>query len=144
GIDDSTTFLVVGRGISIKAGSLHSDPKISIPMRRFTLDIPAQTDTTLASLWIVKGNNILAFTGGLVITPPPPVINGVQDAESGRKSFTSGQWVAIYGSNLAGTTRTWGDADFTGGVSPGSPLPSSLDGVSVTINGAPALVFLVC
>src|SRR6185312_6922687 len=143
GIDDSTTFLVVGRGVSIKSGSLHSDPSIPIPMRRFTLDIPAQTDTTLASLWIVKGNNILAYTGGLVITPPAPVINGVQDAESGRKSFTSGQWVAIYGSNLAGTTRTWGTADFRGGVTPGSPLPSSLDGVSVTINGAPASVYLV-
>ena len=143
GIDDATTFLIFGRGISIRAGSLHSDPKIGVPLRRFTLDIPAQTDTTLASLWIVKGTDVLAYTGGLVITPPTPVVNGVQDAESGRKAFTSGQWVAIYGSNLGGTSRTWATADFTGGTAPGSPLPSSLDGVSVTINGAPASIYLV-
>jgi uncharacterized protein (TIGR03437 family) len=143
GIDDTTTFLVFGSGLSIKAGSLHSDPKITGSLRRFTLDIPAQTNTTLASLWIVKGNNIFPFTGGLVITPPPPVIGGVTDAESARKSFTSGQWVAIYGSNLAGTIRTWTPADFTDGVTPGSPLPSSLDGVSATIDGVPASVYLV-
>jgi uncharacterized protein (TIGR03437 family) len=147
GIDADTTFLVFGRGISVKTGSIRSDSKINLgngqPLMRFTLDIPAQSDTTIASLWIVKGNSVMALSGGLVITPAKPVINAVLDAESARPSFTSGQWVAVYGSNLAGTTRFWNDADFTGGVTPGSPLPSSLDGVSVTVNGVAASVYLV-
>jgi len=72
-----------------------------------------------------------------------PAISGVFDAESARPSFASGQWVAIYGSGLANTTRFWGDSDFTGGTSPGSPLPTTLDGVSVTIGGQPAAVYFV-
>lgn len=72
-----------------------------------------------------------------------PTISGVYDAESARAAFTSGQWVAIYGSGLSNTTRFWGDSDFTGGTSPGSPLPTKIDGVSVTIGGQPASVYFV-
>ncbi len=72
-----------------------------------------------------------------------PTISGVFDAESARPSFASGQWVAIYGSGLANTSRFWTDSDFTGGTSPGSPLPASLDGVSVTIGGQRAAVYFV-
>jgi uncharacterized protein (TIGR03437 family) len=72
-----------------------------------------------------------------------PTISGVFDAESARPAFTSGQWVAIYGAGLANTTRFWGDSDFTGGTSPGSPLPTALEGVSVTIGGQPASVYFV-
>ena len=46
-----------------------------------------------------------------------------------------GSWVEIYGTNLAGTTREWAAADFSG-----SGAPTSLDGVSVTINGASAFL----
>ncbi len=147
GVDSTTSFILFGRGISIRPGSIHSDPKGSLeagqPLMRFTLDIPSQTDTTLATLWIVKGNNILAFSGGLVITPATPLVTAVQDAESARTSFTSGQWVAIYGSNLSGTTRFWNNSDFTGGITTGSPLPTKLDGVSVTIGGKDASVYYV-
>ena len=74
---------------------------------------------------------------------PVPAITNAQDAESARTSFTSGQWVAIYGTNLANTTRFWANSDFTGGTSTGSPLPSKIDGVSVTIGGQPASVYYV-
>lgn len=46
-----------------------------------------------------------------------------------------GSWVEIYGSNLAGTTREWAAADFSG-----SSAPTVLDGVSVTVNGTPAFL----
>src|SRR3569623_1408749 len=72
-----------------------------------------------------------------------PAISGVFDAESARPSFASGQWVGIYGSGLANATRPWSDSDFTGGTTPGSPLPASLEGVSVTIGGQPAAVYFV-
>ena len=49
-----------------------------------------------------------------------------------------GSWVEIYGSNLAGTPREWAAADFSGAVA-----PTSLDAVSVTVNGTPAYISYV-
>ena len=49
-----------------------------------------------------------------------------------------GSYVEIYGSNLAGTTRGWTTADFTA-----AGAPTSLDGVSVSVNGTPAYVSYV-
>ena len=82
--------------------------------------------------------------------PAVPNVSNVQDAESARTSIVSGQYVAIYGLNLAGNTRTWApnanvpsNNDFTGGVTAGSPLPTVLDGVSVTVNSLPAAVYFI-
>ena len=85
------------------------------------------------------------YTSNIALKPAAsgPSMTAVQDAESGRASFTSGQWVGIYGSGLSNTSRTWATADFTGGVTTGSPLPSTIDGVSVTINGQAASVYYV-
>ncbi len=85
------------------------------------------------------------YTSKITLSPAAsgPTITNVADAESARASFTSGQWVAIYGTALSNTTRTWGNSDFTGGTAVGSPLPSKLDGVSVTIGGLPASVYFV-
>ena len=47
----------------------------------------------------------------------------------------SGAWVAIFGSNLSASTYTWQNSDFVDGK-----LPTSLQGVSVTINGVAAYV----
>lgn len=47
-------------------------------------------------------------------------------------------WIEIYGTNLAGTTRSWATSDFTG-----SNAPTSLDGVTVTVNGTPAYLSYV-
>lgn len=47
-------------------------------------------------------------------------------------------WITITGKNLAATARSWQDADFVNGA-----LPTSLDGVSVTINNKPAYVYFV-
>lgn len=53
-------------------------------------------------------------------------------------SIASGAWVSIFGQNLAGTTRIWNSNDFGGGK-----LPTSLSGVSVTINGQPAYIYYI-
>ena len=78
-----------------------------------------------------------------LIPATTPTISSVQDAESARASIVSGQWVAIYGSGLGFTTRTWKESDFTGGTGLGAPLPVSLDGNSVTIGGKAAAVYFV-
>jgi uncharacterized protein (TIGR03437 family) len=74
---------------------------------------------------------------GFVVKVPtgPPAISAVVDSASFGPAIESGSWVTIQGSNLANTTRSWKDSDFNG-----SNLPTSLDGVSVTINGKPAFV----
>jgi uncharacterized protein (TIGR03437 family) len=53
-------------------------------------------------------------------------------------AVSGGSWVTIYGTNLAGTTRQWGDGDFSG-----NKLPLSLDGVTVRIDGQPAAVYYI-
>ena len=50
-------------------------------------------------------------------------------------SVAPGSWIEIYGTNMAGDTRSWGSADFNG-----SDAPTSLDFVSVTVGGQPAYV----
>lgn len=76
-----------------------------------------------------------------VSTPPTlPSINqnGVVSAANLSAAISPGTWVSIFGSNLSSTTRQWRAADFINGI-----LPAVLDGVSVTIDGKPAVVEFV-
>ncbi|HWB83708.1 MAG TPA: choice-of-anchor V domain-containing protein [Bryobacteraceae bacterium] len=70
---------------------------------------------------------------------PQPAIsqNGVVNGASFQvnQGITAGSWVSIFGSNLANTSRQWTDQDIVN-----NNLPTSLDGVSVTIDGKPAYV----
>jgi len=78
----------------------------------------------------------------LTVTTPPalPTINtnGVLNAGSSTAAIAPGTWVSIFGANLSATTRSWGSADFVGGK-----LPTSLDNVSVTIDGRAAAIAYV-
>ncbi len=69
-----------------------------------------------------------------------PAITLVANAEGGVATIAPNTWVEINGSNLGptGDTRTWGNSDFVGGQ-----LPTSLDGLSVTVNGVPAYVYYI-
>jgi uncharacterized protein (TIGR03437 family) len=147
GIDSTATFVAYGQGITVGTPRVDTAAgKVNgLPVIRVTITTTASSSVTQGSLWIMNGSNIVALSGVLDIEPAVPVINNVQDAESARTSITSGQYVAIYGANLASTTRSWNAAiDFVGGTGAGSPLPTTLDGVSVTVNGVPAAVYFVC
>jgi uncharacterized protein (TIGR03437 family) len=61
--------------------------------------------------------------------------NGVVNGASFLPGISSGGWFTIRGVNLANTTRNWTEADFNG-----DRLPTSLDGVKVTVNGKSAYV----
>jgi uncharacterized protein (TIGR03437 family) len=74
-----------------------------------------------------------------VVGSGPPSISSLQDAESANTTVVPGEWVAIYGANLAGTSRIWGSSDFGSG----GALPTQLDGVSVQFGGTPAAVYYV-
>ena len=62
-------------------------------------------------------------------------ITAVVNTGSYQPGFASATWVSIFGTSLASTTRAWQASDFVNGA-----LPTSLDGVSVTINGIAAYV----
>jgi uncharacterized protein (TIGR03437 family) len=67
-------------------------------------------------------------------------VTGVSNGASFQPGIESGSWVTIQGANLANTNpgRIWRGDEIVGGN-----LPTSLDGVSVTVNGKPAYVYYV-
>lgn len=77
-------------------------------------------------------------------TPPAgtaPVIStrsGVTNAAGYQPGASPGAWISIYGFRLSATTRAWTAADIVSGK-----LPTSLDGVSVTINGKSPSVYYI-
>ncbi len=74
------------------------------------------------------------------LTTPTPAVTLVANAEGGAATISPNSWVEIKGSNLApaGDTRIWQSPDFVN-----NHLPTSLDGVSVTVNGVPAYVYYI-
>ncbi|MDQ2901680.1 MAG: hypothetical protein M3Y07_18065 [Acidobacteriota bacterium] len=70
-------------------------------------------------------------TGG----PKPVIAAGVMNGASFHPGISPNSWITIAGTNLASTTRSWGDADFVGGK-----LPTQLSCTSVTVNNRPAFV----
>ena len=74
-------------------------------------------------------------------TPAPkPTITagGVINAAGAGSAIAPGTWVSLFGTALSATTRPWRDTDIQNGR-----LPTSLDGVSVTINGKSAPVSFI-
>jgi uncharacterized protein (TIGR03437 family) len=78
------------------------------------------------------GQYLLTPTSGPAGTTTPSVSSVVNGA-SFVAGTSSGTWITIQGKSLSTTTRGWTSADFVDGN-----LPTSLDGVSVTVNGLPA------
>jgi uncharacterized protein (TIGR03118 family) len=70
------------------------------------------------------------------VSPNPSVASVLNAAQVGG-AIAPNTYVTIYGTDLAATKRTWTTADF--GVN-GITLPTSLDGVSVLVNGEPAYI----
>jgi uncharacterized protein (TIGR03437 family) len=106
----------------------------------------------------VPGNVLVAnggdhvYTNNYVLTPAaaaptctntsPVSIMTVNSATDfgGWSNFASGSYIEIKGSNLApaGDSRTWTGTDFNG-----NNAPTTLDGVSVSINGKSAFVYYI-
>jgi len=68
-------------------------------------------------------------------TQPAGNITAVSNAGSFQPGVAPATWVSIFGTNLSTVTYTWQASDFVNGL-----LPTSLQGVSVTINGLPAYI----
>jgi uncharacterized protein (TIGR03437 family) len=81
-------------------------------------------------------------TYSLTINAAPvnlPLITGVSNAASGLAAIAPNTWVSIYGANFAaaGFSDDWSKSILNGG------LPTTLDGVNVSVGGNPAYVSYV-
>jgi uncharacterized protein (TIGR03118 family) len=81
------------------------------------------------------GNELHGLLGSLQAAPS---ITSVVNAASGSAAIASNTYISIYGTDLAPITRNWTNSDFSG-----TSLPTSLDGVSVTVDGKPAFVYYI-
>ena len=98
--------------------------------------------TRLSGSWrggvpCVDGPFPFAFT--VTVTRTVPVVSSVVNGANFLPGIQAGSWTTINGSNLANSTRTWNST--TEIVS--GKLPSTLDGVSVTINNKAAVVYYI-
>ncbi|HEY3840141.1 MAG TPA: IPT/TIG domain-containing protein [Bryobacteraceae bacterium] len=71
------------------------------------------------------------FSGSGVFISPYGVVNAASNAPGG-SPLSPGEFVTVYGSNLAGST-----------LQAGAPYPLTLGGVTVTVNNVPAPIYLV-
>ncbi|MGA3019567.1 MAG: TIGR03118 family protein [Bryobacteraceae bacterium] len=67
-----------------------------------------------------------------------PTITSVSNAADIQSGIAMNSYISVYGSDLAPITRNWTNSDFSG-----TKLPTSLDGVSVTVNGNAAFVYYI-
>jgi uncharacterized protein (TIGR03437 family) len=79
---------------------------------------------------------VLAINLTVTSAPQAPTItaNGIVPVFSNATTIQSGEWVSIYGGNLASALAQW-NGQF--------PIPTSLGGTSVTVNGKPAPLWFV-
>jgi uncharacterized protein (TIGR03437 family) len=93
------------------------------------------------NLYIAAGAiyKVSGLSSGSGTTPPAPAIstNGVVNGASFQPGVVANSWVTIQGMNLAAQTDDWSHSIVNGA------LPTSLDGVSVSMGGKPAYIYYV-
>jgi uncharacterized protein (TIGR03437 family) len=69
--------------------------------------------------------------------PLPPVVTSVVNGASFQPGVVANSWITIQGTGLAPKTDDWSNSIVNGA------LPTSLDGVSVSMGGKPAYVYFI-
>jgi uncharacterized protein (TIGR03437 family) len=106
------------------AAAIDSTGNVIVAGQTFSPDFPGlQPPYGLGDAFVVK------------LATGTPAISSVLNGASFQPGIEAGSWAMITGVNLANTTRTWQSSDFSG-----DNLPTSLSGVSVTIDGKPAFL----
>jgi uncharacterized protein (TIGR03118 family) len=83
------------------------------------------------------GNQLHGLFGSLQAAPTISSSN-VGNAADTATGIASNTYISIFGSNLAPITRNWTNSDFSG-----TKLPTSLDGVGVSVDGKAAYVYYI-
>jgi uncharacterized protein (TIGR03437 family) len=93
------------------------------------------TTLTIAQSTYVSNSVTIPVTSVVQGPQSTANISAVTNGASFQPGFASATWVSIFGTNLSQTTQAWQNGDFVG-----RSLPTSLNGVSVTINGLAAYI----
>jgi uncharacterized protein (TIGR03437 family) len=121
-------------GVSTAAGTAPSTLTVSVnPLNLAAGSYPGVVTVTAASA--IGSPSQISVTLVVTGTQPAPTIAGLGSAATFLPPIASATWVAIVGANLSQTTYSWQGTDFVNGL-----LPTSLEGVSVSINGIAAYV----
>ena len=96
----------------------------NLPLINFTGTLTSQNLVLITAILVVPG-----IASNAIIAPSD---------YGGASTAVAGSYLEIYGTNLAATTRPWGASDFSNGKA-----PTTLDNVSVTVNGTPAYISFV-
>jgi uncharacterized protein (TIGR03118 family) len=75
---------------------------------------------------------------GSIQAPPSFTAAGIVNGASFQPPLAPNTWASVLGGALAASSRSWASTDLTGGN-----LPTAIDNVSVTVNGAPAEISFV-
>jgi uncharacterized protein (TIGR03118 family) len=75
---------------------------------------------------------------GSIQAPPAFTTAGVVNAASFQAPLAPNTWASVIGGGLAFTSRSWASTDISG-----VNLPTTIDGVSVSVNGAPGSISYV-
>lgn len=126
-VANATSQAVVDRIASQPVPTVFNSPWDAMPLFNYRSGTPSAA-------------NIIIIQSITALEPVPlPAIssNGVLHATAfgGGAKAAPGSYLEIYGTALAGTTRSWTDADFSGSVA-----PTTLDSVQVTVGGVRAFV----
>jgi len=128
----STTALWIG--LSAASGTAPATLSVSVN----AANMPAATYTgsvQITAAGAAGSPASIAVTLVVTGTQPAGSITALVNGASYQAGFAPATWVTIFGTDLSESTQTWQAGDFVNGL-----LPTSLQGVSVTIDGVPAYV----
>ena len=150
--NDSSLYTInTATGAATQVGTTDANGYLtSVPLLEYGTYYVA-SDSVLGTINVATGqidpHSSIFGAGGtpVALAPDPlttatPTVTLVANAEGGVATIAPNSWVEIKGSNLgpAGDTRIWQSSDFVN-----NQLPTSLDGVSVKVNGQPAYVYYI-
>jgi uncharacterized protein (TIGR03437 family) len=135
-VDTSGIITTVAGGGNASPNEVDGGPPTGVNVG--ALDVAVDSS---GNLYIYGGNRVYKVSGLSTNTTPPaaPAIsaNGVVNGASFQPGVAANSWVTIQGTNLAAQMDDWSHSIVNGA------LPTSLDGVSVTMGGKPAYVYFI-
>jgi len=122
--------------ISLSAASGAAPAMLSVSVNPANMPAGTYTGSVLITAAGASGSPA-SVTVTLVVTGTQPAgsVTALVNGASFQPGFAPATWITIFGTNLSESTQTWQADDFVNGL-----LPTSLQGVSVTIDGLPAYV----
>jgi uncharacterized protein (TIGR03437 family) len=137
GVPLSWTASASAAWVGLSSASGTTPVMLFVSVNPATLPARSYSATVLITATGAIGSSASVSVTLVVQAPQLPTVNitAVGNGASFQAGFASATWVSIFGTNLSQTTRTWQNSDFVNGL-----LPTSLGGVSVTVNGLAAYV----